>query len=77
MLQQFGADIGQPNPAGRAIEEPDAELILQIRDTATEGGGRHLHASRRFREAAGLDDPSEGYERVQIHGFFIIPNMED
>ena len=77
MRQQDLAVVGQAEPAGRAMEQTDLEMLLQLRDQT---GDRRL-ADMGFPgdggERAGLGHPDESAQRSdQVHYFLDLRKDE-
>ncbi len=66
MLEVRAARVGQPQPAGGALEQPIAERSLQARDAATHGRDRHTAFARGSGEAARLHDANEQRDIVEV-----------
>ena len=54
------AFLGERQPAGRPVQQPDAEPRLQLADVARHRRLRHRECIRRLHEAAGVHDGGEG-----------------
>jgi hypothetical protein len=62
------AGFRQDEPAGRAVEQADAEVSLQHRHVATDRGRRQRQPACRFGEAAVLRAAEEGFQvRQGLH----------
>jgi hypothetical protein len=60
------ADLGQRDPAGRALDELDAELLLEAREPPAHRGLRQREPPRGRREAAVLRHPQERADLLQV-----------
>src|SRR5271166_3144822 len=52
LLQDFRSQLGQSQVAGRALEQANAELVLEFGYAATDSRDRHFEAARSLGEAA-------------------------
>ena len=67
------AGVGEREAARRAVDEPRAEVILEVGDEPGDDGGRQIEDARSRGEAALVDDAREDPHRVQaIHGHAFI-----
>jgi hypothetical protein len=66
VLQQLCPELGEPQVAGRPLQQARAELILELRDAAADRRDRHLQTACRFGKAVRLDDSGEHHQRVEI-----------
>jgi hypothetical protein len=65
--QQSLAFARQHQPAAHAVEEPHAELLLEIMDLARQRRLGDAQLQRRLRHRALLDDADEGAQAAQVH----------
>ena len=56
------------NAAADPVEQPNAELALQLADLTPQGGLTDVQPSGRLREATGVGDRDEVPEVPEIHG---------
>ncbi len=66
VLEQDGAGRGQGDPAAGAIEQPDAELALELADSRREGWLGQAQAGRRPGEVELFGDGDEVAEFAQL-----------
>jgi hypothetical protein len=72
-LQIALADLGQRDSPRRAVEQPRAEVRLEVGDRPRDDRRREVQRPRRLREAALVDDPDEDLHRTQqVHSFFLM-----
>ena len=64
-LQVGLADVGEGEPARRAVDEPCAEMLFEVRHQPRHDGRRQVHLTCCCCEAARVDDPAEDAHRVQ------------
>jgi hypothetical protein len=60
LRQEPLAHLGERDAARRAVQEADAELLLERADGLAEARARHAQMRRRFGEARALGDRHEG-----------------
>ncbi len=71
-LRPFERDapgVRESEPAGRALEQSDADLALQLRDLARHGGLGEEERLRRLRERAVADDLPEQRETAWVEHY--------
>jgi hypothetical protein len=66
------AGVREPEPAGGAFEEPDADLPLQLGHLARDGGLGQEERLRGLREGAMADDLSEQREAARVEHYRIV-----
>ena len=75
-LEEAGSGLGQADGAGGALQQPDAEPLLEPRDDASDGRWGHPERAGRRCKAATLDDSDEGGHGVDpIHATIASPAM--
>jgi len=68
LAQIHRSGLGQRQLPGRAVQQADAELVLELADIFREQRLRAAEPPRRGREPAGLGDPHEGlHARQRVH----------
>src|SRR5262249_10327707 len=67
LAEEGDAGVGQAAPAVRAIEQADAELVLERADLLAERRLRHVQAGGRAREVQLLGDGDEVAEVAELH----------
>src|SRR5262249_33691889 len=73
------ADFGQAHPAGRAVEQPRPEPLLELLDVLAHHARREAEARRRGREAARLYDLGEdphALETIHASGALLLISHE-
>ena len=65
--QESPARFGEPCAAANPLEQPGAELELELVEAATDRGLRSMQALPGTREASGLGDGQEGADFLDIH----------
>jgi hypothetical protein len=72
LLENFRTDIGKPQIPRRPLEQPDAQLILELRHAPADGRDRHFEALCGFGEAPRLDDLGKYRQRIEVnHRLFV------
>ena len=61
------AGIGEVELSGRSVEQPNPEVLLELRDGSADRGLGEAHRLSGSGEAAVVDDANEGGDAVQIH----------
>ena len=67
IVENLGPQLRQAQAAGRALEKPDAQLILELGDPPADARYRHLQAPGRLGEAIGLDDLRKHHQGIEVH----------
>jgi hypothetical protein len=71
------AVVGERQRAGRARQQPGAEVLFERRDLLADGALRARQLARDGREAAGFDDPDKGVHGLKtVHRGFFQSNDE-
>ena len=73
-VQELPSGIGERHAARRPMEEPDAQVLLQLRERLAGGLGRHVLRLGRLPQAAQLRDLDEDGDRAKLidgHGRII------
>jgi hypothetical protein len=72
LLENFRTDIGKPQIPRRPLEQPDAQLILELRHAPADGRDRHFEALCGFGEAPRLDELGKYRQRIEVnHRLFV------
>jgi len=71
MGDQVLALASDSHPTANAIEEPDAEVLLQLANLPPEGRLAHAKPRGGLREAPGVSDSDEVAEVPEVHGAII------
>ncbi len=66
VAMKFAPEIGDRKGPRRAMDQPDRQLFLQLRDPATDPGTRHAKLARRRRKTPRIDDMHEQAEIIQV-----------
>ena len=68
LVEQAPAGLGQLHAARRALEQLDAELVLQRLQLCADGRGAGEYALGRLGQVAFLRDGGEGLQLIELHG---------
>jgi hypothetical protein len=63
---EIRADLAELKLSSGAVEQPHAQVFLELAHRLADGGLRHPERARRGAEAAGLDDADEGTQLFQV-----------
>ena len=69
IVVEHPADLGRGDRPGRSIEQPDAEMVLQLLDPLAGNGRRQSEIAAAGGDAAEIHDPDENAQALDIgHG---------
>jgi hypothetical protein len=76
VFEHFRSEVGEPQVSRRAVEQADAELILQFGDPPAHRRNRHAEPARGGRKALSFDNFGKNDKRIEVgdvevgHGAF-------